>query len=70
MKELKCNDKIIIYHEIDEEGDHHYYFYDGEKKVDLDWGQIGHVPNADDCFPHPERDIDLVLYDILWADDP
>jgi len=70
VKELRHNDKIIVYHEIGEEGDHYYYFYDGEKKVELDWGQTGFVPNANDRFPHPERDIDLTLYDVLWAEDP
>jgi len=69
MMNLKQNDKVIVYYKIDEEGNHHYYFYDGRKKVDLDWGEVGHVPNSGDRFSHPKRDIDLRLDSILWAED-
>lgn len=68
MKKLQNRDKITIYHEINEAGDHNYFFFDGTERVDLDWGDIGHIPNAGDSFPHPNRDIDLELDDILWAD--
>jgi len=70
MKKLRNGDASIVYHEVDEEGNHLYWFYDGGKRVGLDWGEIGHIPNGGDRFPHPERDIDLRLDDILWADDP
>jgi hypothetical protein len=63
MKKLKHNARVIVYHEVS------YFFYDGKRRVDLDWGQVGHIPNGGDRFPHPERDIDLRLDDILWADD-
>jgi len=69
MKKLKHNQGIIVYHEFSDEGDHSYFFNDGKRRVDLDWGQVGHIPNGGDRFPHPERDIDLRLDDILWADD-
>jgi len=69
MKSVKQNDKVIVYHKIDEEGNHYYYFYDGRKKVDLEWGEVGHIPNASDRFSHLKRNIDLRLDDILWAED-
>jgi len=69
MKKLKHNARTIVYHEVSDEGDHSYFFYDGKRRVELDWGQVGHIPNGGDRFPHPERDIALRLDDILWADD-
>jgi len=69
MKRLKQNDKIAVYHQIDQKGNHYYYFYDGGRRIYLDWGETGLIPNAGDRFPHPERDIDLKLDDILWAED-
>ena len=67
MRELKHGDSVVVYHEI-EEGEHCYYFCDGGRRIDLDWGETGHVPNATDRFPHPEVDIDLRLDDILPVD--
>lgn len=69
MKSLKQNDKVIVYHEIDGEGNHYYYFYDYKKKVELIWGSTGLIPNIGDRFPHPNRHIDLRLDAILWAED-
>jgi len=69
MKNLRSGDVSVVYHEVDEEGNHSYWFYDGDERVDLDWGETGHIPNSGDRFPHPDRDIDLRLDDILWADD-
>ncbi|MGQ9631894.1 MAG: hypothetical protein ACUVXI_16520 [bacterium] len=69
MKTLRQNDKITVYHKIDEDGNHYYYFYDGKKKVELIWGSTGLVPNFGDRFPHPDKDIDLRLDNILWAED-
>ncbi|MCM8785648.1 MAG: hypothetical protein NC827_02790 [Candidatus Omnitrophica bacterium] len=68
MKTLRRNDKVVVYHKIGEEGDHYYSFYDGKKKIELDWGETGLIPNADDRFPNSDRDIDLILDDILWAE--
>ena len=61
---LRHNDKVIIYHKIDDEGNHYYYFYGGKRKIDLDWGETGLIPNSGDGFPHPNRDIDSILDDI------
>jgi len=69
MKKLKQNDKVIVYHKIDEEGNHYYYFYDGKKRIELDWGETGHIPNGGDSFSHPYKEIDLVLDEILWVED-
>jgi len=69
MNRLKQNSEIVVYHNVDEEGNHSYYFYDENEKVDLDWGEVGHIPNRGDRFAHPEKSIDLRLDDILWADD-
>jgi len=69
MKRLAHNDAVLVYHKIDNEGNHEYYFYDDGKKVELLWGITGHTPNHGDRFPHPERNIDLHLDDILWAED-
>ncbi len=69
MKILRQNDKVVVFHKIDEEGNHSYYFYDGKRKIELDWGETGLIPNSGDSFPHPDRDIDLILDDILWAED-
>ena len=66
---LRDNEKVIVYHKIDEDGNHYYFFFDSKKKIDLDWGETGHVPNGGDRFPHPKRDIDLRLNDVCWADD-
>ncbi|RLI65062.1 MAG: hypothetical protein DRO67_03235 [Candidatus Asgardarchaeum californiense] len=56
--------EVIVYHEVDDEGNHYYYFYDGNKRVDLDWGETGLVPNAGDRFSHPSKDEDLRLGEI------
>jgi hypothetical protein len=48
MKTLSESDKVIVYHMIDEEGNHSYYFYDGRKKVKLDWGEVGLTPDSGD----------------------
>ena len=69
MKKLKQNDKIIVYHKIDEAGNHYYYFYDCKEKIELDWGETGHIPNGNDRFSHPVREIPLILDDILWIED-
>lgn len=67
-KDLQHEDKVIVYHKVNRNGDHIYYFYDNGKKVYLDWGEIGHIPNCEDAFPHPQKDIDLILDDIIWED--
>ena len=41
---LRQNDRITVYHKIDDEGNHCYYFYDGNKKIELDWGETGLIP--------------------------
>jgi len=69
MKRLKHNAEIVVYHNVDEEGNHSYYFYDENEQVDLDWGEVGHIPNRGDRFPHLEKNIDLRLDGILWVDD-
>jgi len=69
MKMLKHNSKVIVYHNIDEDGNHCYYFYDGKKKIKLIWGETGYIPNFGDRFPHPQKEIDLRLDNIVWADD-
>lgn len=69
MNRLRSGDSVKVYHEVDGEGNHYYWFCDKGKRVDLDWGEIGHIPNAGDRFAHPERDIDLRLDDIIWAND-
>jgi hypothetical protein len=58
---LRWLDKVIVYHEVDEDGNHFYFFYDGNNKIELDWGETGFIPNFGDRFPHPDREIDLVL---------
>ena len=70
MKRLRDGDYVQVYHEVTDEGEHWYKFYDGEKRLDLDWGQTGHIPNGGDRFPHPRRDIDLHLDGIIGADNP
>lgn len=69
MKKLKNRNSVKVYHEIDDESNHYYWFLDGNEKVDLDWGETGHIPNSGDQFPHPKRDMDLHLDGILWSDD-
>jgi len=69
MKRLKHGDRVVLYHDISPEGDHSYYFFDMEKRVMLDWGEIGHVPNYSDRFDHPQRDVTLKLDGILWGED-
>jgi len=69
MSRLRQNSEVIVYHDVDEEGNHTYYLYDGRRKVTLDWGVVGHIPNRGDRFTHPRRDIDLRLSDIVWPDD-
>ncbi len=69
MKKLRQNTEVVVYHDVDDEGNHSYYFYDEDEKVDLDWGEVGHIPNRDDRFPHPDKNLDLRLDNILWADD-
>jgi len=34
------------------------------KKIELDWGETGLIPNSGNSFSHPDRDIDF-----LWAED-
>ena len=69
MKKLKNGEDVKVYHEIDDQGNHYYWFLDGNKKVNLDWGGTGLIPNRGDRFPHPKKEIDLHLDDILWTDD-
>jgi hypothetical protein len=70
MNRLRSDNSVKVYHEVDDEGNHFYWFYEKGERIDLDWGETGHIPNCGDRFPHPKRDIDLRLDDILWADDP
>jgi hypothetical protein len=69
MRRLRHRERVKVYHEVDDEGNHLYWFSDGAKRIDLDWGEIGHIPNSDDLFPYPEREIDLRLDYVSWADD-
>jgi len=54
-------DRVSVYRETDEDGNHCYFFFDGKSRVELDWGETGFVPNIGDRFPHPRKDVDLVL---------
>lgn len=69
MKRLNAGEYATVYHEVTPDGNHLYWFLDGGRKIYLDWGEIGHFPDADQRFPHPSRNMDLRLYDILWAED-
>jgi hypothetical protein len=69
MKKLKHNSWVTVYHRIDNEGNHYYWFMDGTKVIYLCWGETGLIPNHGDRFPHPKKNIDLHLDDILWETD-
>ena len=62
---LSTLDRVTVYRKTDEDGNHYYFFFDGNEKVDLDWGETGFIPNIGDRFPHPTRNIDLVLKEIF-----
>ena len=66
MKTLRDGAYVQVYHEFTDEEKHCYWFYDGKERINLDWGQTGHIPNGGDQFPHPKREIDLHLDDIVW----
>ena len=59
-------DRVTVYRKTDEEGNYYYFFFDGDEKVELDWGETGFIPNIGDRFPHPSRDIDLILSEISF----
>mgnify|MGYP001048373214 CR=1 FL=1 len=65
MKKLKDGDYVRVYHEVDDNGEHWYWFCDGNKTVYLDWGETGLVPNWNDRFSHPERNIELRLEGVV-----
>ncbi len=68
MTESRKTKSINVYHKVDDEGNHLYFFYDSGEKIDLDWGDTGHIPNAGDTFPHPKRNIDFRPNDILCSE--
>lgn len=70
MAKIKNLSAVLVYHEAYEPTEeepirHEYWFFYKRKKIDLDWGETGHVPNTGDLFIVEELDKDFRLKGII-----